>query len=182
MKLISDTHGPGIAKVNLVPSGAHQFISFNSEQGRYLAAWGLKGDSVAVIVSNKGVLLANIACGDWKNRPLEHTSAIVRAQMNQMKDIFIKNKRSFDKPQHYTYAVVICGEVDGEVSKNLRDAMVAKFNDWTSPPGQFPILRAKYVALPDGNGAVFVDGRGPVPKITVDDKSLGDPFQDARSK
>ena len=168
------TEQPFFAKV--VELDKIEFIKFQDGQHTCLGTWGMKENSVVILVSDKGAIMANIAQAEGRptQRPDGDSSKEnALAMMDMMKDLFRRQQSYFLEGQHNHFAVVICGQTP---NVQQRREISRKMYSWMDIQGAFRILQATYDSGTFENVGVVVDGRGRVPKVVLQNNTIPDPY------
>lgn len=157
-----------------VPIGGVDFVSFTSGQTiRTLGTRRLNGNSALVLVSTKGAILANVPLPPCSME--EHNASLTQLwkKATAFLNLFNKNAGLFLGPDEKRYAMVY--------GPSARPKPFPKYNaiiDSILSNSLGVIEKPKIVSYsyeegglnqPDC-GSVFIDGRGDIPKVYVEDK------------
>lgn len=161
-RLLNEAFNATPRAVSIVKIGQPEAISFGGPLSCQ-AANGLGENIVAVIVSDKGVIMTKLRYGD-----LEEDMAV----MTTMKRKYDELKTTYFNFEHKPYGVIIAGQ-NGEGNAQLISQINKICKDW----GVDPVWNTKYTKSPWNNSVVFVDGRGGVPTVYVEDEYVVDPYE-----
>lgn len=172
--------------IEIIETDQPKFISFAYEEGQpsCLTTVDLKGNSVALIVSDKGVIMTEISHKNQEQRPSDISFANATARMTEMAELYCEKKDFFGR-QNHEWAVVLCGKFAWgvDVDTSVKKAITSCFESWWNAiDGEFPVkqvayeLRFSYDSPNTKGGMVFVDGRGAKPFVWVNYELITDPY------
>lgn len=155
-----------------VPMNKAEFVSFINGGIKAIGTGNLNGCTAVMIVSMRGAILAHISPLPYPTTDPHAAGNHTREQMGKLLDI-LRSQKDFRLAPDVKTSGIVCGVFEGTIAlpdqKNLIEAILLENLEDNPRPRirkyniQDPAVRSAAA------GTVFIDGRGPVPKVYLED-------------